>query len=303
MKKSALVVVAVSLGMPLMGIPAPAPVASQARKLKVYISVDMEGISGVVASDQTSATGADYHRFRRLMTEETNAAIEGAVAAGATEIVVNDAHGSMRNLLIEELHAPAELISNSIKPMGMMQGVDSTFDAVMFIGYHAKAGSPVGILAHTGAGTIADIRINGRSVSEGGMNALVAGVLGVPVVLITGDQEAIAQMRELVPAIEAVQVKEAIGTTAARSLRPEEARARIRAAAERALRRLSEITPVRPTTPTTFEVAFTQTVLADVAEQIPTVRRVDAHTVRFQADDFLRGYRLLRVLYRFLRVD
>lgn len=304
MKKSILFLfVALCAGGPLDGVPAFAPTGLQARTLKVFISVDMEGISGVVATDQTSASGADYNRFRRLMTEEANAAIDGAVAAGATEIVVNDAHGSMRNLLIEELHAPAELISNSIKPMGMMQGLDSTFDAVMFIGYHAKAGSPVGVLAHTGSGTIADLRITGRSMSEGGMNALVAGALGVPVVLITGDQAAIAQMRELVPAIEAVQVKEAIGTTAARSLRPEEARARIRAAAERALRRLSEIKPLRPALPATFEVAFTQTALADVAEQIPTIQRVDAHTVRFQTEDFLQGYRLVRLLYRFLRVD
>src|SRR5262249_53319110 len=169
------------------------------KKLKVFISVDMEGVSGVVTNDQTSAGGADYNRFRRLMTEETNAAIDGAREAGATEIVVNDSHGSMRNLLIEELHAPAELISSNIKPMGMMQGIDSSFDAVIFVGYHAKAGSAVGVLAHTGSGAIADLRINGRSVGEAGMNILAAGVLGVPVVMITGDQEALAQARELVP--------------------------------------------------------------------------------------------------------
>jgi len=274
-----------------------------ARKLKVFISVDMEGVSGVVSSDQTSAGGADYNRMRRLMTEETNAAIDGARDAGATEIVVNDSHGSMRNLQIEELHAPAELISNSIKPMGMMQGIDASFDAVIFIGYHAKAGSAVGVLAHTGTGTIADVRINGRSVGEAGMNTLAAGSLGVPVVMVTGDQVAVAQARELVPNIEGVQVKEAIGTTAARSLRPEEARRRIHDAAMRALRRRAEFQPVRPATPATFEIAFTQTVLADVAEQIPTIKRVDGRTISYQAPDYLQGYRLLRVLYRYLRAD
>ncbi|HLG16036.1 MAG TPA: M55 family metallopeptidase [Blastocatellia bacterium] len=274
-----------------------------AKKLKVFISVDMEGVSGVVSSDQTGAGGADYNRFRRLMTEETNAAIDGALAAGATEIVVNDSHGSMRNIEIEQLHPPAELISSNVKPMGMMQGIDSTFDAVIFIGYHAKAGSPVGVLAHTGTGTIADVRVNGRSVGESGINTYAAGAVGVPVVMVTGDQEAVAQARELVPNIEGVQVKEAIWTTAARSLRSEEARTRIRAAAERALKRLAEFKPVRPATPTTFEVAFNQTVLADIAEQVPTVKRVSANTVSYSAADYLGGYRLLRVLYRYLRAD
>ncbi len=273
------------------------------QKLKVFISVDMEGISGVVTGDQTTASGADYNRFRRLMTEETNAAIDGAVQAGATEIVVNDSHGSMRNLLIEDLHAPAELISSNIKPMGMVQGLDNTFDAVIFIGYHAKAGSAVGVLAHTGSGAVGDLRINGKSVGEGGMNIYAAGAHGVPVVLITGDQVAIAQARELVPNIEGVQVKEAIGTLAARSLRPEEARKRIREATTRALKRRSEIQAVKTSTPATFEVEFTQTALAAVAEEIPTVKRINEHTVRFQAADYLQGYRLFRVLYKYLQVN
>jgi D-amino peptidase len=279
------------------------PAQQSARKLKVFISVDMEGVSGVVTGDQTGAGGADYNRFRRLMTEETNAAIDGAMDAGATEIIVNDSHGSMRNLLIEELRAPAELISSNIKPMGMAQGLDNTFDAVIFIGYHAKAGSDTGVLAHTGSGTIGDLRINNRSVGEGGMNIYAAGACGVPVVMITGDQAAIAQARELVPNIEGVQVKEAIGTLAARSLRPEEARRRIREATTRALKRRSEIQPVRPSTPATFEVTFTQTTLAAVAAEIPTVKRINEHTVSFQAADYLQGYRLFRVLYKYLQVN
>jgi D-amino peptidase len=285
----------------LLALPMPAQPAQP--KLKVFISVDMEGLSGVVTNDQVSASGADYNRFRRLMTEETNAAIDGALAAGATEIVVNDSHGSMRNLLIEDLHAPAELISSNIKPMGMMQGLDNSFDAVIFIGYHAKAGSAVGVLAHTGSGTVSDLRINGKSVGEGGMNIYAAGAHGVPVVMITGDQVAIAQARELVPNIEGVQVKEAIGTLAARSLRPEEARRRIREAATRALKRRSEIQPVKATLPATFEVTFTQTALAAIAEEIPTVKRVNEHTVRFQAAEYLQGYRLFRVLYKYLQVN
>lgn len=282
-----------------------AAVLSPARAAgsKVFISVDMEGVSGVVSEDQASATGKDYERFRRMMTDEANAAIDGAVAGGATRVVVNDSHGGMRNLLIEELHAPAELTSSNLKPLGMMQGIDSSFDAVIFVGYHAKAGSAEGVLAHTGSGTIRDLRINGRSVGEGGMNIHAAGAVGVPVVMITGDQVAIAQARELVPNIEGVQVKEAIGPLAARSLRPEEVVKRIREGAARAVKRRAEIKPVPASMPVRFDVQFSQPVLALMAEQIPTVERTGADSISFQNDDYLRGYRFFRILYKFILVN
>jgi D-amino peptidase len=236
------------------------------------------------------------------MTAEANAAIDGARDAGATHIVVNDSHGSHRNLLIEELHAPADLISNSIKPMGMMAGLDDSYDAAIFIGYHAKASSAEGVLAHTGNGsTIADVRVNGRSVGEGGINIHAAGALGVPVVLISGDQAAIAEVRELVPNIEGVQVKEAIGTAAARSLRPEEAARLIREGTARAIRRRGEIKPVPASLPARFEVSFTDPSLALMAEQIPTVERTGSHTIAFVAEDYLEGYRFVRVLYKFIQ--
>jgi D-amino peptidase len=270
--------------------------------LRVFISVDMEGVSGVVDRDQTSATGHDYERFRKLMTAETNAAIDGARDAGATHILVNDSHGSHRNLLIEELHAPAELVSNSIKPMGMMAGLDASYAAAIFIGYHARASSAEGVLAHTGNGTtIADLRINGRSVGEGGMNIHAAGAMGVPVVLVSGDQAAIAEIRELVPNIEGVQVKEAFGTAAARSLRPEEAVRLIREGTARAIRRRGEIEPLPASRPVRFEVSFTDPSLALMAEQIPTVERTGSHAVGFVADEYLEGYRFVRVLYKFIQ--
>ena len=285
-----------------LGFVAPAMTAAAAEPLKVFISVDMEGVSGVVDNDQTSATGHDYERFRKSMTAEANAAIDGARDAGATYILVNDSHGSHRNLLIEELHAPAELISNNIKPMGMMAGLDGSFDVAVFIGYHAKAGSAEGVLAHTGNGsTIADLRVNGRSVGEGGINVHAAGALGVPVVLVSGDQAAIAEVRELVPNIEGVQVKEAIGTAAARSLRPEEAARLIREGTARAIGRRGEIKPVPASLPARFEVSFTDSSLALMAEQIPTVERTGSHTVAFVADDYLEGYRFVRILYKFIQ--
>ena len=285
-----------------LGFFAPAGTAASPEPLKVFISVDMEGISGVVDRDQTSSTGGDYERFRKLMTAEANAAIDGARDAGATHILVNDSHGSHRNLLIEELHAPADLISNSIKPMGMMAGLDDSYDAAIFIGYHAKASSAEGVLAHTGNGsTIADVRVNGRSVGEGGINIHAAGALGVPVVLVSGDQAAIAEVRELVPNIEGVQVKEAIGTAAARSLRPEEAARLIREGTARAIRRRGEIKPVPASLPARFEVSFTDPSLALMAEQIPTVERTGSHTIAFVAEDYLEGYRFVRILYKFIQ--
>ena len=236
------------------------------------------------------------------MTAEANAAIDGARDAGATHILVNDSHGTHRNLLIEELHAPAVLISNNIKPMGMMAGLDASYAAAIFIGYHAKASSAEGVLAHTGnSTTIADLRINGRSLGEGGMNIHAAGAFGVPVVLISGDQAAIAELRELVPNIEGVQVKEAIGTAAARSVRPEEAARLIREGTARAIRRRGEIKPAPASLPVRFEVSFTEPSLALMAEQIPTVERSGPHTVAFVADDYLKGYRFVRVLYKFIQ--
>jgi D-amino peptidase len=285
-----------------LGLVSPAGAAEPASTLKVFISVDMEGVIGVVDRDQTSSEGQDYERFRKLMTAEANAAIDGARDAGATHILVNDSHGSHRNLLIEELHAPAELISNNIKPMGMMAGLDASYAAAIFIGYHAKASSAEGVLAHTGnSTTIADLRVNGRSVGEGGMNIHAAGALGVPVVLISGDQAALAEVRELVPNIEGVQVKEAIGTAAARSLRPVEAARLIREGTARAIRRRGEIKPVPASLPVRFEVSFTDPSLALMAEQIPTVERTGPHTVAFVADDYLKGYRFVRVLYKFIQ--
>ncbi len=149
-----------------------AAASGQAAK-KVYVSVDMEGISGVSGSDQLSPGGSEYGRSRKLMAEDANAAIRGALAAGATDVVVNDSHGGQRNLLPEDLHPAARLISHSFKRYGMMEGLDESFDAVLFIGYHAKAGSPGGLFAHTGSGVVRDLQINGRSVGEGGMNALL----------------------------------------------------------------------------------------------------------------------------------
>ena len=274
--------------------------AGQAKPLKIFISVDMEGLDGVVYTDQVTAQGGEYARARKLMMEELNSAIDGALAAGATEIFVNDSHSTHRSLLLEDLRPPARLASNYIKPEGMMQGLDSSYAAVILIGYHARAGSPVGVLAHTGSGEVADLKINGTSVGESGMNTLYAASVGVPVVMLTGDNIAIAQARELTPEIEAVQVKEAIGTRAAVYRPLQEVHSEIRSTAEHAIRNLSAHHSIHLRSPFVFELTFYSPTLADLAEAIPTVKRTGASTVTYTTDDYRAGYRLLRVLYRFL---
>src|SRR5262245_30949596 len=185
-----------------------------AQGKKVYISVDMEGMSGVVGDDQTSAGQPEYARARKLMAEDANAAIRGAFAGGATEVVVNDSHGSQRNLLPEDLDPRARLISHSFKRHGMVEGLDETFDAILVVGYHAKAEAPRGLFAHTGSGVVRDLNVNGVSVGEGGMNAAMAAWYGVAVALVTGDDAAVEEVKGVVPGIRTVAVKRAINTRA-----------------------------------------------------------------------------------------
>ena len=190
-------------------------------KLKVFISVDMEGVAGVVSGKECSPSGPDYNLFRRLMTLETNAAIEGALAAGATEVVVRDGHGSKTNSLPDLLCEEARLLRGVTKrPENMMLGIDETFDAVIFIGYHAKGGTPEGIIAHTSSGNVIDLSVNGVSLPEAGYNALLAGLHDVPVVLVAGDNWICQQVKDLLGSVIAVETKKGFGT-AALCLHPE----------------------------------------------------------------------------------
>ena len=206
-----------------------------AQTKKVYVSVDMEGISGVVGDDQTSAGQPEYNRSRKLMAEDANAAIRGAFEGGATEVVVNDSHGSQRNLLPEDLDPRARLISHSFKRHGMVEGLDETFDAVIFVGYHAKADSPRGLFAHTGSGVVKDVQVNGRSAGEGGLNTMMAQWFGVPVVMISGDDVAVEQQKEWTPNVRGVVVKRAINMRAVEARPIAEARRDIQAAAKEAV--------------------------------------------------------------------
>ena len=273
-----------------------------AQGRKVYISVDMEGISGISGSDQLAPGGSEYGRSRKLMAEDANAAIRGAIAGGATDIVVNDSHGGQRNLLPEDLHPSARLISHSFKRYGMMEGLDESFDAVIFIGYHAKASSPAGLFAHTGSGVIRDLQINGRSVGEGGMNTLLAAWYGVPVVLVTGDDVAVAEVKETATTARGVVVKRAINVRAVELVSLERARKEIESAARDAVAGAKKLTPQRRG-PFHVQMQFRDTLIPDVAEAFSTIRRVGPETVSFSADTMPAAYRLIRVLYRFISVE
>ena len=268
------------------------------QKLKVFISVDMEGIAGVVHSEQTSSSGKDYNIVRKWMAGEVNAAIQGALEAGATEIVVNDSHGSMRNIIASELNPAAYLITGSPKPLSMMQGIDETFDAVFLIGYHASAGTKDGVLDHTiSGGSVSSIKVNGIEMNEAELNALIAGWYDVPVVLIVGDTAVCNQTREVLgEELEVAIVKEAVGRYAAKTLTPKKAQELIQKKTKIALERRDKIKPFKLEPPYRFELNFLRSYMADAAELIPQVERVGGRTVRFETDDYIEGFKLLRAL-------
>ena len=266
-----------------------------AKGLKVFISVDMEGICGVINWDETGQGGPDYGMFRTLMTQEVNAAIAGAVAAGATEILVRDAHDSARNILPELLDARARLLREwTYGPLSMMEGIDNTYDAAIFIGYHARAGTPDAVLKHTMTTKLLDVIINGKKMPEAGINGLIAGHFGVPVVLVSGDQAIARQAKELFGDIETAVVKEAI-STAAIMLHPSKARDLIRDKTTAALKRLKDFKPLKLNPPYALDVAFADEALAQKASWIPGAVRKDEHTVSFTTNDFMEMLKLFRL--------
>lgn len=274
--------------------------------MRVYISVDMEGVAGVVHEDQTDPIqprhAGEYNRFRRLMTNEANAAIAGALEAGATKILVNDSHWLMRTLLIEELHPTAELLSGGPKRLSMVEGIDGGFDAAMFIGYHARAGTQHATIDHTYTSRVYEVQINGEPVGELALNAAMAGVHGVPVALVSGDQSLAAETRALLgQSVETVVVKEAVGRFAARSLTPTLACERIRVGATAALRRSHRAFTLPA--PIQLEVDFVETQMADMAELVPGSVRTAGRRVSYTGDDYREVFRAWRAMYNLASVE
>lgn len=270
--------------------------------MRIYISVDMEGIAGVVHEDQTNPIdprcAGEYNRFRALMTGEANAAIEGALTGGATSVLVNDSHWLMRNLLAEQLHPAAQLVSGGPKTWSMMEGIEAGHDGAFFIGYHARAGTQNAILDHTYTDRILDVRVNGTSMGELGLNASLAGSYDVPVALVSGDQALAAEAAQLLgQTVKAVIVKTALSRNAARSLSPAEACNRIRQAAEQAVKSLGTSRPFLPKAPFALEVDFQVTAEADLAQMAPGVMRTGPRTVAYQHQDFREVFRAFRTIF------
>ncbi len=266
--------------------------------MKALISVDMEGISGIVHSSETNPERYDYQRGRELMTAEANAVIAGVLDAEPTaEVRVADAHGTFRNLLPEQLDRRARLVRGKPRALNMLAGLDTETDAALFVGYHVRAGEGPGVLAHTMNGEILDVRVAGRSLGEIGLNAAMAGHLGVPVVLLSGDDAACAEAADLIPGAVTVPVKEALGMAAAVTLHPEEARDRLRRAAADAVSRREEIQPLALVGPLNVEVDLASPHTVDLATLVPGVSRTaGARTVTFTAADYATAYRLVLLL-------
>ena len=259
-----------------------------ARKLKVYVSVDMEGISGTVTSDQLGPEAFEYARFREFMTREALAAVQAAREAGATEVLVCDSHGNGENLLVELFPPDVRIVRSWPRAQGMMAGLDDTFDAAMLIGYHSSTDNPRGVRAHTFRSALyTHVALDGKPISEGSFAAAVAGSYGVPVVLVSGDDVMIAELRaQTGGAFEAAEVKKSLGFHSANTLPPAGAQALITAKAKTALGRRGEMKPFRlGSGPFALELSFKHYLMAEVVSYLPGVERTDAHSIRYRLRD------------------
>jgi D-amino peptidase len=262
--------------------------------MKILIASDMEGITGVTNWNQVDPGHAEYPRFRRLMTNDVNAAVRGVCDAGVEEILVADGHERGTNILLEELDPCAHLVCGDYSPLAMVQGIDQGIDGVIFIGYHARAGSQNGILDHTWSSRrVANLWLNDILVGEYGLNGAVAGYFNAPVLMLTGDQAVCTQASELLGPIETVVVKTAVSRMAAICLPPSVTEERIQAAALRAVKHLQAgeaPKPYKVATPVHVTLDFNSSEQADQAALLPGSKRVDGRRLTFTAEDMLAAY-------------
>ena len=265
--------------------------------MKIYISVDLEGVACVTDWADIKLEGQEYEQARKWMTAETNAAVEGALAAGATEVVVADSHGDMRNLLPDELHEDVLLVRGCPRAEMQMSTIDGTFDAVFLVGYHPMEGAAPAVWSHTMVGLAVNaVRLNGVTVGESAISAAIAGHYGVPVALVCGDDCLEAEAAAFLPWTERVITKWSLGFQAARSLTPKASQKRIREGAERALRRISEMRPFIIETPIRLEVDLKRPRYADPAADIPGVERLNGRSLAYSGADMLEVVRVLRLM-------
>ena len=271
--------------------------AAAQRPLKVYISVDMEGIAGIVTADQLVPTGFEYAKAREFMTGEALAAVAGARDAGATQIVVSDSHGNGENLLIDKFPPDVTIIRSWPRPLMMMEGIDSTFDAAVFIGYHASTTNPAGVRAHTiSSAHLAAVELNGTAMPESGINAAIAGYFGVPVVVISGDNVAVSEAQTLIGPMEGAVVKRAISFHAAATMTPEAAQNLVRQKVKAGVQRRASLKPYVMRAPVRLDVTFKNYTPAEMLTFLPSVQRTASHAIRFEGKDILQVSRFLEFI-------
>jgi len=272
-------------------------VAQTKHKMKIYISADMEGVAGVVTGDQLGTGGFEYERFRNFMTEEVVACIEAAKEAGATEILVSDSHGNGENILIEKLPNDVMIVRSWPRPLGMMEGIDETFDGAIFLGYHASTDSKEGVRAHTmSSANITSVKINNIVMPEAGINALIAGHFGVPIILVTGDNIAIEETQNLIGNIEGAIVKQAISFHSAKTMTPEASYKLIREKTKAAIKRIKEFKPYTLKEPLVLELSLKNYRPVELLQYFPGVERIGSHTIRYTGENIIEISKFLRFI-------
>jgi D-amino peptidase len=283
---SAATVLAGVLGLLILPSGASAATPKAVTPLKVYISVDMEGVAGVVTGDQLIPGGFEYERFRRFMTDEAVAAVRGAQAAGATEVVVSDSHGNGESLLIELFPKDVRIVRSWPRHGEMMAGLDSSFAAALFVGYHASTTNPKGVRAHTiSSAHFTRVGLNGAAVTEAELNAAYAGALGVPIVFVSGDDAAIAEVTGRLGNMESVVTKKTLGFHSAETLTPAASCDKIYQGALAAVSRRDQRKPYVVSTPVTLDISFKSYTAAEIVSYLRSVERTDAHSIRFVGHD------------------
>ncbi|HEY2780749.1 MAG TPA: M55 family metallopeptidase [Steroidobacteraceae bacterium] len=259
---------------------------ASATPLKVYISVDMEGVAGVVTGDQLIPGGFEYERFRRFMTDEAVAAVRGAQAAGATEVVVSDSHGNGESLMIELFPKDVRIVRSWPRHGEMMAGLDSSFAAALFVGYHASTTNPKGVRAHTiSSAHFTRVALNGTAVTEAELNAAYAGAMGVPVVFISGDDAAISEVTGRLGSMQTVITKKSLGFHSAETLTPAAACDLIYQGALAAVSHRDQRKPYVVSTPVTLDISFKSYTTAEIVSYLRSVERADSHSIRFVGHD------------------
>jgi D-amino peptidase len=269
--------------------------------LKIFISVDMEGIGGIGTAEMTRSNGKDYQLGRKLMTAEVNAVVSAIIKFNNdAQILVNDSHGDMQNLIHQELDPKVVYIQGNKKPYGMVQGLDESYDAAIFIGYHARAGTAKGFLAHTGSGAVKGLWLNNREVGEGGLNTYFSGEMDVPIILAAGDDVFTKQFGKPVDC-ELVATKNAVTAQVAKLKHGTIVERELFDATTRALKTIKNKRPIKLKNPVEIKLKFSTPTHAEILQAIPGMEWVDGYTVKYKANNMVEAYALIRLMYKYVK--